>query len=47
VLLHLGDRRILQWVLDRTGAAELIDQTVAAIGDRPENEAAFEYYKTV
>jgi len=43
VLLQLGDRRILQWVLDRTEAAERVDQTVAAIGDRPENEAIIEY----
>lgn len=43
VLLHLGDRRILQWVLDRTAAAECVDQTVAAIGDRPENVAITEY----
>lgn len=43
VLLHLGERRVVQWVLDRTEAATSIDQTIAAIGDRPENEAIIEY----
>jgi len=43
VLLHLGERRVVQWVLDRTEAAKSIDQTIAAIGDRPENEAIIEY----
>ena len=43
VLLHLGERRILQWVLDRADAAETVNQTVAAIGDRSENDAILEY----
>ena len=43
VLLHLGQKRIVQWVLDRAEAATSIDQTIAAIGDRPENEAIIEY----
>ena len=43
VLFHLGDRRILQWAIDRAETAASVDCTVAAIGDRPENEAVTEY----
>jgi len=43
VLLHFGQKRVVQWVLDRTEAATSIDQTIAAIGDRPENETIIEY----
>lgn len=43
VLFPLGDRRILQWVVDRVESAEAIDRTVVAIGDGPENEAIEEY----
>jgi len=43
VLLHLGERRVVQWVLDRAEATTNINQTIAAIGDRPENEAIIEY----
>lgn len=43
VLLHLGDHRILQWVCKRAETATCVDQTIAAIGDQPENEAIIEY----
>ncbi len=43
VLLHLGGRRILRWVLDRTDDAETVDRTVVAVGDRPANEAIVEF----
>lgn len=43
VLLRLGDQRILQWVLDRVEAAAGVDETVAAVGDNPENDAITEY----
>lgn len=39
VLFPLGDRRILRWSIDRSQDAETIDETVVAIGDRPENDA--------
>jgi spore coat polysaccharide biosynthesis protein SpsF len=43
VLYHLGDRRILQWPIDRAQNAKTIDKTVAAIGDQPENDAIEAY----
>lgn len=43
VLFPLGNRRILQWVVERTETAAEIDQTVVAIGDRPENDAVTEF----
>lgn len=43
VLYQLGERRILQWVVDRTNDAECIDKTVVALGDGPENAAVLEY----
>lgn len=43
VLFHLGERRLLQWVIDRTKAVESIDRTVVAIGDKPENDAVKTY----
>ena len=47
VLLHLGDRRLLQWSLDRARTAETVDQTAAAIGDKPENDAIESYCERV
>ncbi len=43
VLLHLGNRRILEWTVDRTEMAENIEETVVTIGDQPENDAIEEY----
>lgn len=43
VLYHLGNRRVLQWVVDRTVDSSAIDRTVVAVGDQPENEALQEY----
>jgi spore coat polysaccharide biosynthesis protein SpsF len=43
VLLHLGERRILGWVLTRAEAATNINQTIVAVGDRHENKAIIEY----
>lgn len=43
VLFHLNDRRLLQWAIDRTETAETVDKTVAAIGNRAENEAIEAY----
>lgn len=43
VLFNMGDRRLLQWTLDRAEATKAIDQTVIAIGDEPENNAIIEY----
>lgn len=43
VLFHLGERRLLQWVIDRTKAVESIDRPVVAIGDQPENDAVETY----
>jgi len=39
VLFPLGDRRILKWSIDKSQDADTVDETVAAIGDRPENDA--------
>lgn len=40
VLLHLGERRILDWVVNRASWANLEDtDIVVALGDDPENEA--------
>jgi spore coat polysaccharide biosynthesis protein SpsF len=43
VLFTLGDRRILEWVKDRTEKAETIDRPVVAIGAQPENDAIQEF----
>lgn len=43
VLYHLGNRRLLQWVIDRPKTADTIDETVATIGDQPENDAVTEF----
>ena len=43
VLFHLGDRRLLQWVVDRTTIVESIDKPIVAIGDQPENDAVKTY----
>jgi spore coat polysaccharide biosynthesis protein SpsF len=43
VLYHLGDRRLLQWVIDRCDETDTVETTVAALGDEPENEAVTEY----
>ncbi|PHQ38152.1 hypothetical protein DJ69_13095 [Halorubrum persicum] len=43
VLFPLGDRRLLKWPIDRSRDAETVDETVAAIGDRPENDAIETY----
>lgn len=43
VLFPLGNRRILKWSIDRSEDAGTIDETVAAIGDRPENDAIKTY----
>lgn len=43
VLLHLGSRRVLEWVVDRCQQAPSVDETVIAVGDRPENEAIIEW----
>lgn len=40
VLLHLGGRRILDWVVNRASSADLEEtDVVVALGDEPENEA--------
>ena len=40
VLLHLGERRILDWVVSRASSADLENtDVVVALGDEPENEA--------
>jgi spore coat polysaccharide biosynthesis protein SpsF len=43
VLLHLGNRRILEWVVERavSAATESFD-TIVAIGNQPENKAIIE-----
>ena len=43
VLYQLGDRRLLQWAVDRATAAEGVDKTVVTTGDRPENNAITEF----
>jgi spore coat polysaccharide biosynthesis protein SpsF len=43
VLFPLGDRRILKWSIDRSEDADTVDETVAAIGDGPENDAIESY----
>lgn len=43
VLLHIGNYRILQRVIEQVKAAETVDQIVVAVGNRPENEAIIEY----
>lgn len=43
VLFPLGDRRLLKWSIDRSEDAETVDETVAAIGDCPENDAIETY----
>lgn len=43
ILFPLGDRRLLKWSIDRAESAEAVDETVAAIGDRPENDAVETY----
>lgn len=43
VLYHLCDRRLLQWVVDRTEVADHVDETVVTTGDQPENDAIREY----
>jgi len=43
VLYHLGDRRLLQWCIDRTRTADAIDTTVVTVGDGPENGAIETY----
>jgi spore coat polysaccharide biosynthesis protein SpsF len=43
VLFHLGDRRVLQWCIDRTTAAEAVDETIVTTGNRPENDAIKRY----
>lgn len=43
VLYHLGNRRLLQRVVDRTLATDTVDETIATIGDQPENDAVTEY----
>lgn len=43
VLFPLGDRRILKWSIDRSEDAATVDETVAAIGDHPENDAVESY----
>ena len=43
VLYQLGDRRLLQWSIDRTEAAKKVDETVVTTGDQPENDAIGEY----
>ena len=43
VLYQLGDRRVLQWAVDRATAAEGVDKTVVTTGDRPENNAITEF----
>lgn len=43
VLLHLGDQRILEWVVERAvSAANESFDTIVAIGDQPENKAIIE-----
>lgn len=43
VLFHIKNRRVLQWVVDRTITSKRVDQTVGAIGNQPENRAITEY----
>lgn len=43
ILYRLGDRRLLQWAVDRPTEADMIDETVATIGSRPENDAVTEF----
>ena len=43
VLFHLGDRRLLQWTIDRVTAADTVNRTVAALGDEHENDAVQAY----
>lgn len=43
VLYHLGDRRLLQWCIDRTRTADAIDNTVVTVGDGSENSAIETY----
>jgi spore coat polysaccharide biosynthesis protein SpsF len=43
VLFHLGNRRLLQWVVDRTEATDHVDETVVTTGDELENDAVREY----
>ena len=43
VLYPLGEKRVLEWCIDRTEQANSIDQTVVAVGDRPENDALHEF----
>jgi spore coat polysaccharide biosynthesis protein SpsF len=43
VLYRLGDRRLLQWTVDRATAAEGVGETVVTTGDRPENKAITEF----
>ncbi len=43
VLYHLGDRRIVQWSVDRPETAEPVDEVIVTIGDQSENDAVVEY----
>lgn len=43
VLYNLGNRRLLQWAIDRPTAADTVDKTVVTVGDRPENDAITEF----
>lgn len=43
VLFHLGERRVLAWVVHRCKCATAVGDVVVTIGDRPENEAIVEW----
>jgi spore coat polysaccharide biosynthesis protein SpsF len=43
VLLPIGERRVLGWVVDRCRGAETVDDVVVLIGDNGENDALTEW----
>jgi spore coat polysaccharide biosynthesis protein SpsF len=45
VLYPLGEKRVLEWVVERGQASPEIDETVVAVGDEPENDAIIQFCK--
>lgn len=43
VLYSLGEKRVLEWVVERGRMSEVIDTTAVAVGDAPENDAIVEF----
>jgi len=43
VLYSLGEKRVLEWVVERGQMSDAVDMTAVAVGDSPENDAIIEF----